>query len=135
MTYRRKDPGTRNVMSLAKTTGSALTEGQLVKKDGTNNSVTGFTAGSALLGIAMQSVASASAGPIDIDVFDHAVWMQADVGSGTPASGDLKSCDTASGALTAAVGTDSSHDFLYKYTGSATLVDVLPHKLEANTAA
>lgn len=135
MTYRRKDPRGRCVISVAKTTGSAITEGQLVKKDATNNSVTGFTAGSAMVGIALESAASASAGPIKIDFFRNADWMAADVGSGTPASGDFKSCDTASGALTVAVGTDSSHDFLYAYNGTTTTVDVLPHKLEANTAA
>lgn len=130
MSYRRKS-GMRRIHKIAKVSGTALAELELVKKNGTSNNVTAWTSGAALLGIAMEAGASSSTAAIDVDVIAPGELIEGDVGSGTPASGDFKSCDGNSTGAT--VGTDSNHDFLYMYAGSSTVVDLYPKKLEIAT--
>lgn len=118
---------------IAATSGDTIPEGALVKKG--TNAVSLFTAGAGLVGIALKLSPNGSTAAIPVDFFDKADWIVGDVGSGTPVAGDFKSCDTVTGGETVAVGTDSSHDFLYLYNGSTTTVDLLPRKVEANVVA
>lgn len=97
-----------------------ITNGELLKKNGTSNNVTEATSGAAIFAIACEDKASGQA-EVEVDVLSPGDWIYIDVVSGTPASGDLKSCDLAS-SLGAAIGTDSNHDLLYVYTGSTTEV-------------
>lgn len=124
--------GSVNKIKVAKASGTAIAVGDLVKKNGTSNNVTAATSGAAVLGIAREEGASSSTAPIEIDVLSPGDAIRIDVDSGTPASGDFKSCDLAD-ANGAAVGTDSNHDLLYKYDGSTTSVLAWPKKLEIAT--
>jgi hypothetical protein len=130
----RRLTGSVDKISVAKVSGTAVAEGDLVKKNGTSNNVTAATAGAAVLGIACSAGASSSTANIDVDVLHPGDSIEGDVSSGTPASGDFKSCDIAS-ATGIAYGTDSSHDFLSKYNGSTTSATLWPKKLEVATAA
>lgn len=133
MAYQRKDPRSRQVVTVAKASG-ALVSGQLVKKNGTSNNVTAFTADGVVFGICVKAAASADA-YVDIDIIQPGTWLVADVGTGTPASGDLKSCDAqaASPSLLVDVSGTTNNDFLYMYNGTTTTVDVLPKKIESIT--
>ncbi len=133
MAYRRKDPRSRNVIKVNHPSGNVLTEGCLVKR--ASNGVALFTAGADCCGIAMEARATGDTSALLVDFFQGPVTLVADVGSGTPASGDFKSCDTASGAATIAVGTDSSHDFIYQYNGTADTVDCIPLHVSQNVQA
>lgn len=97
-----------------------ITKGELLKKNGTSNNVTEATSGAALFAIACEDKASGQS-EVEVDILEPGAWIYIDVVSGTPASGDMKSCDLAS-SLGAAVGTDSNHDLLYFYAGSTTEV-------------
>ena len=109
----------------------ALSDGELVKKNGTSNNVTEHTSGAALYGIVCGDYASSDA-MCEVDVLAPGDEIAIDVVSGTPASGDFKSCDFAS-SLGAAVGTDSNHDMLYRWAGSTSEVYATPKKLEVAT--
>jgi hypothetical protein len=133
MAYRRKT-GDRHVISIAKASGVTIASGDLVKKNTTNNNVTNASiSGSKLLGIALEAGASASTAAIKVDLLYPGEWIVGDVDSGTPASGDFKSCD-ANDADGVAVDTDTNHDFLYMYNGTTTSVDLLPKLLEVTSA-
>lgn len=133
MAYRRKT-GDRHVISIAKASGVTIAAGDLVKKNTTNNNVTNASiSGAAILGIALEAGASSSTAAIKVDLLYPGEWIVGDVDSGTPASGDFKSCD-ANDADGVAVGTDTNHDFLYMYNGTTTTVDLLPKKLESINA-
>lgn len=133
MAYQRKDPRGRCVIRVAKASG-ALVSGQLVKKNGTSNNVAAFTADGVVFGIVCEGVASADA-TVLVDVVQPGTWLRADVGTGTPAAGDFKSCDAqaASPSLLVDVAATSNNDFLYMYNGTTTTVDILPKKIESIT--
>lgn len=113
--------------------GTVLTEGCLVKR--ASNGVALFTAGADCLGISQSARATGDTTAVDIDVFTGPVLLVGDVGSGTPASGDFASCDTATGGATVAVGTNSSHDFVYIFNGTTTTVDLFPLHVSTNVQA
>lgn len=127
----RRASGSVNKMTLPKATGVTITKGELIKKNGTSNNVTEHTSGAALLGIATQDKASGDT-TLEVDILSPGDAIYIDVSSGTPASGDFKSCDFAS-SLGAAVGTDANHDMLYRYDGSTSEVFAIPKKLEVAT--
>lgn len=127
MAYRRKT-GERNIVPFAKVSGTAIAEGDLVMKNGTSKNVTVWTTSSAVLGVACEAGASASTSAIDVDVFLTPPVLESDVDSGTPASGDIISCDGDKDGL--AVGTNTNHDFLYWYNGTTGTAYCVPKKLE-----
>lgn len=122
MAFRRKDPNRRNVMLIAKASGTAIAEGDLVKS-GTNN-VTAATSNAPILGIALEAAGSASTSPIKVDILSPGEWIIGDVESGTPASGDWNFCDINSADGVTLSNTNS--DFRYAYNGTTTTVDLRP---------
>ncbi len=135
MPIRRKDPNNRNVMGFT-VASLAIANGDVVKLTSgtlTNN----VSAGDQVLGLCVKTTTTADTVCL-VDVLSPGDWCVADVGSGTPAAGDQKSCDmlnASSKVKSLAVGTDSSHDCLYVYNGSTTTVDCIFYKLKAVTAA
>ncbi len=124
--YRRAEGSVNTVKFTADTT--AINQGELVMKDVTASEVIAWTSGNPIVGIAKESSANGATKAIEIDLIHLGEAMITDVTSGTPASGDYKTCD---GIKTgAAVGTSSNFDFTYVYIGSTTEVKVWPKLVE-----
>lgn len=130
MSYRRKDPNARNVIAFAKASGTAINEGELVKKNGTSNNVTAWATDGVVLGIALETLASASTGPIKVDVLTGPTWLVADSDS-APTAGLCRSIDGDVNSVDPTA--DTNHDFFAVYNGTTTTLDVLPKKYEATT--
>ncbi len=135
MAFRRKNPSYRNVQPFT-VASLVIPNGDLVKLTSgtlTNN----VSAGDQILGICIKTTTTADT-ICQVDVLRPGDWVIADVGSGTPAAGDQKSCDVrnaSSRVKDLAVGTDSSHDCLYVYNGSTTTVDCFFYHLKCVVVA
>lgn len=133
MAFYRKS-GERNVVKVAKASGTAIAVGDLVIKNSTNNNVTTAATSNAILGIALDAGASASTAAIRVDVLRPGDMIEGTVSSGTPASGDFKSC-TLSSASGVNVGATTNNDFTYMYNGTTDTVWLFPQKLQVATAS
>ena len=130
MAHRRKDPMRRDVHIFAKAAG-VVTEGDLLMKNGTSKNVTSWTTGSAVLGICTKTQLTGDTTCL-VDILKPGDWVTSDV-TGTPASGDIISCDLS--ATNALIATNTNHDALYIYNSSSTTVDICPKKLETTNFA
>ncbi len=130
MSARRKDPSRRNVHSIVADT-TAIAEGDLVKTNSTNNEVIVATAGVAVLGIALEASASGATAAINVDILSPGEWIEIDVDTGTPVSGEWDVCD-----LNDENGVDltanTTKDFRYAFNGSTTSVDGFLLSLETS---
>lgn len=127
MAFYRKE-GTQNVTPIAVKSATVLAKGDLVAIDGNNNQVDAAASNAAILGIALAASASGSTTAIPVDILSPGEWITGDVESGTPASGDFDTCDLNS--QDGVTLTSTNEDFVYRFNGSTTTVDLLPKYLE-----